>query len=85
VVWGHSRSLLAMTPFDRAHTTSYLTVIETASILYRFPVIASYLLRITDFNLFKVHFSSPFKFHWDLFLQRKLEFLGYRVATIASF
>ena len=31
-VKGHSRSL-AMSPFDRAHTTSYLTFIETISAL----------------------------------------------------
>jgi len=41
VVRGHSRSS-AMSPFDRAHMTSYLTLIETVSIFYRFRDIASY-------------------------------------------
>jgi len=42
VVWGVSGQplSLAMSPFDRAHTTSYSTLIETVRyILYRFRVI----------------------------------------------
>ena len=42
VVRGHSRST-AMSPFDRAHTTSYSTLIEYVSIFYRFRDIAGYL------------------------------------------
>ena len=42
VVMGHSRSW-AMPPLDRVHTTSYLTLIETVSIFYRFRDIAGYL------------------------------------------
>jgi len=43
---GHSRSS-AMSPFGRAHTTSYSTC---ASILYHFRDIASYLSKVADFN-----------------------------------
>ena len=46
VVRGHSRST-AMSPFDRAHMTSYSTY---ASILYRFRDIASYLSKVADFD-----------------------------------
>jgi len=45
VVMGHSRST-AMSPFDRAHTTSYLTLIETVSIFYRFRDTAGYLSKV---------------------------------------
>jgi len=45
-VRGHSRSR-AMPPFDRAHTTSYSTLIE---ILYRFRDIACYLSKVADFD-----------------------------------
>ena len=41
VVRGHSRSW-KMPPFDRAHTTSYSTLIETVSVLYRYRDIAGY-------------------------------------------
>ena len=45
-----------MPPFDRAHTTSCSTLIETvggrnyASILYRFRDIAGYLSKVDDFD-----------------------------------
>jgi len=35
---------------DRAHTTSYSTLVETVSIFYRFPDIAGYLSKIADFD-----------------------------------
>jgi len=49
VVRGHSWST-AMSPFDRAHTTSYSTLIETVSIFYRFRDIAGYLSKVADFD-----------------------------------
>ena len=49
VVRGHTRST-AMLPFDGAHTTSYSTLIETVSILYRFRDIAGYLSKVADFD-----------------------------------
>jgi len=50
-----------MSPFDRAHTTSYSTLIETdcASILYRFRDIASYLSKVADFNPPHLHLAPP--------------------------
>jgi len=42
-----------MSPFDRAHTTSYSTLIESMPcvyILYRFRDIASYLSKVADFD-----------------------------------
>jgi len=61
-----------MSPFDRAHTTSYLTLIETMhlSCMYRFRVIASYLSKVTYFNILHLHLAPPvgvtmFKFRWD--------------------
>ena len=50
VVRGHSRSW-AMSPFDRAHTTSCSTLTETyVSIFYRFRDIAGYLSKVADFD-----------------------------------
>ena len=49
VVRGHSKSW-AMPPFDRAHTTSYSTLIEAVSIFYRFQGIAGYLSKVADFD-----------------------------------
>ena len=40
----------AMSPFDRAHTTSSLTLIETMCVLYRFRDIAGYLSKVADFD-----------------------------------
>jgi len=62
VVWGrvrgHPRSR-AMSPLDRAHTTSYSTLIETTSILCRFCVIVSYLSKVAYFNLSHMHLALP--------------------------
>ena len=60
-VRGHSRSW-AMSPFDRAHTTSYLTLIENrnhASVLYRFRDIAGYLWKVADFDPPHLHLVPP--------------------------
>jgi len=50
VVRGHSRST-AMSPFDRAHMTSYSTLIETMRLSCTvFRDIASYLSKVADFD-----------------------------------
>ena len=52
VVWGYwSPRSTAMSAFDRAHTTSYWTLIETMRLLYSFRVITSYLSKFAYFNL----------------------------------
>ena len=67
VVWavrGHSRSS-AMPPFDRAHTTSYLTATETMCLMclsftfYRFQDIAGYLSKVADFDPPHLHLAPP--------------------------
>ena len=66
-----------MSPFDRAHTTSYSTLIETmhASTLYRFRDIAGYLSKVADFDLAHLHLATPqgvipVEFRGDLWLQK---------------
>jgi len=49
VVREHSRSW-AMPPFDRAHTTSYSTLIEIVSVFYHFRGIVGYSSKVADFN-----------------------------------
>jgi len=56
-VRGHSRSSSVL-PFDREHTPSYSTLIETVSILYRFRDIAGYLSKIADFDPPHLHSAS---------------------------
>jgi len=60
VVRGHSRSW-AMPPFDRAHTTSYSTLIVYmyVSIFYRFRDIAGYLPKVADFDPPHLHLVPP--------------------------
>ena len=50
-----------MSLFDRAHTTSYSTLIETVrlSCIYRFRDIASYLLKVADFDPPHLHLVPP--------------------------
>jgi len=60
VVWGvmgHPR-LLAMSPFDRAHTLIKFNR-NYASVLYRFCDIASYLSKVTYINLSHLYFVPP--------------------------
>jgi len=57
----------AMSPF-RVHTTSYSTLIETASILYHLWDIPSHLPNVADFHQPHLHLVPslgviPFKFH----------------------
>jgi len=66
-----------MSPFDRAHTTSYSTLIETmhVSILYRFPDIAGYLCKVADFDPPNLHLAPPqgvipVEFRGDLWRQK---------------
>ena len=70
-VRGHSRSS-AMSPFDRAYTTSYSTLIET---MYRFRHIASYLSKVADFDRPHLHLAPPqgviqVEFRGDLWHQK---------------
>jgi len=48
-----------MSPFDRAHTTSYLTNRNHVSILYRFRDIAGYLSKVADFVPPYLHLAPP--------------------------
>jgi len=58
-VRGHSRSW-ATPPFNRAHTTSYLTLIETMRLnLYRFRDIAAYMSKVADFDPPHLHLAPP--------------------------
>jgi len=76
VIRGQSRSR-AMPPFDRAHTTSYSTLIETTCmfIFYRFRDIAGYLSKVADFDPPHLHLAPPqgvipVAFHRDLWHQK---------------
>ena len=84
-VRGHS-GLAAMSPFDRAHTTSYSTNRNYASIFYRFRDIglASYLLKVADFDPPHLHLAPPqgvipVEFCRDLWHQKTSVPAGYRV------
>ena len=52
---------MGKSPFDRAHTTSYSTNRNYASIFYRFRDIglASYLLKVADFDPPHLHLVPP--------------------------
>ena len=58
VVRGHPR-LSAMSPFDRAHTTSYLSNRNYSSILHHFLDKASYLSTFSNFDLPLLHLVPP--------------------------
>jgi len=51
---GHSRSS-AMSPFDKAHTTSYSTLIETM----RLRDIAGYFSKVADFDPPRLNLAPP--------------------------
>ena len=75
VVRGHSRST-AMSPFDRAHTTSYSIFNRNyVSIFYRFRDIAGYLSTVADFDPPHLHLAppegvTPVEFRRDLWRQK---------------
>jgi len=73
-VRGHSRSW-AMSPFDRAHTICYLTLIETMHLSCTVFEIASYLSKDTDFDPPNLHLAPlqrviPVEFCGDLWHQK---------------
>jgi len=57
-VMGHSRSS-AMSLFDRAHTTSYSTLIETMRLSCTVFDIAGYLSKVADFDPPHLHLVHP--------------------------
>ena len=65
-----------MSPFDRAHTTSYSTLIETMRLsLHRFRDTASYLSKFANFVLPHLHLVRPlevtlFEFRKDFWHQK---------------
>ena len=79
VVRGHSKST-AMSPFDRAHRTSYSTLIETRHLVapdtcYRFRDIAGYLSKVADFDPPHLHSApslgvTPVEFRGDIWHQK---------------
>ena len=77
-----------MSPFDRAHTTSYSTFNRNnASIFYRFRYIASYLSKVADFDP-HLHLAPPQgvhpgEFRGDLWPQKiRLAALSYGVVYV---
>ena len=73
-VRGHSRSW-AMSPFDRAHTTSYSTLIETMRLSCTVFDMAGYLSKVDDFDPPHLHLAppqgvTPVVFRGDLWLQK---------------
>jgi len=57
----------------RTHTTSYSTLIEYVSVLYRFRDIAGYLSKVADFNPPHLHLTQGFtavEFSGDLWRQK---------------
>ena len=65
-----------MSPFDRAHTTSYSTVIETMCLSCTvFRDMAGYLLKVADFDPPHLHSAppkgvTPVEFRGDLWHQK---------------
>ena len=59
VVREHSRSW-AMPPFDRAHMTSYSTLIETMCLSFTvFEISAGYLSKVADFDPPHLYLAPP--------------------------
>ena len=85
MVWGvrgHPKSL-ETSPFDRAHMTSYSTLIETMglSILYHFRVIARFSSKVANFYPPHLHLSPPqglipFEFRRVLWYQKTSQWLS---------
>ena len=86
-VRGHSRSS-AMSPFDRAHTTSCQTLIETMRLSCTiFRDTAGCLSKVADFDLPHLHLVPPqgvtlVEFRGDLWHQTKTESLGYGLGVV---
>ena len=58
VVRGHPKSW-AMSPFDRAHTTSYSTLIETVRVSCTIVEITNYLSTVADFDPPHMRLAPP--------------------------
>ena len=74
VVRGHSRSW-AMPPFDRAHTTSYSTLIETMCLSFTVFEIQPDMSKVADFDPPHLHSApsqgvTPVVFRGDLWRQK---------------
>jgi len=87
---GHSRSW-AMPPFDRAHTTSYTTLIETMCLSFAvfeiWPVISQKLPTLTHPTCVwrpRMGGVIPVEFRGDLWHQKKIDSLSYRVEFFVS-
>jgi len=73
MIRGHSRSS-AMSPFDTGHTTSYSTLIETMHRFRDFPILTP-----PHLHLASQQGVTPVEFRGDLWHQKKLDSLNYRV------
>jgi len=76
-----------MSPYDRAHTTSFNFSTNYVSILYRFRDTASYLLKVADFNPPPPAFGAPIGCDLGRISQRslateKINCQGYRVVFV---
>ena len=92
MVRGLSRSS-AMSPFDRAHATSYSTLIETMRVSCTFfeiqCVTVRYLSKFADFTLPHLHLApplgvTPFEFRKD-FLHQKTRVPGLSCGVVCVF
>jgi len=74
--------------FDRAHMTSYSTLIETMRLSYRFRDIADYLSKVDDFDPPRLHSTPPYgvtpvEFRGDLWQQKtRIHGLSYGVVCV---
>jgi len=79
-----------MPPFDRVHMTSYSNLIETMCLPFcRFRDIASYLLKVADFDPPHLHLAPPYgvtpvEFPGDLWRQ-KTRFPGLSCGVVCVF